>query len=50
MSLFGEMEDEEVVRVLTSINGLGRWTAEMFLIFYLGSFQSRPGSSWTVSK
>jgi len=33
---FGEMDDEEVVRALTSIKGIGRWTAEMFLIFYLG--------------
>lgn len=33
---FGELEDEEVVRSLTSIKGIGRWTAEMFLIFYLG--------------
>ncbi|RED77605.1 MULTISPECIES: DNA-3-methyladenine glycosylase family protein [Cohnella] len=33
---FGEMDDEEVVRSLTSIKGIGRWTAEMFLIFYLG--------------
>jgi len=33
---FGEMDDEEVVRLLTSIKGIGRWTAEMLLIFYLG--------------
>ncbi|GGD91355.1 DNA-3-methyladenine glycosylase family protein [Paenibacillus nasutitermitis] len=33
---FGGMDDEEVVRLLTSIKGVGRWTAEMFLIFYLG--------------
>ncbi|WP_377516949.1 DNA-3-methyladenine glycosylase family protein [Paenibacillus allorhizosphaerae] len=34
--VFGELDDEEVVRILTSIKGIGRWTAEMFLIFYLG--------------
>jgi DNA-3-methyladenine glycosylase II len=32
----GNMDDEEVVCLLTSIKGIGRWTAEMFLIFYLG--------------
>ncbi|TNJ63604.1 DNA-3-methyladenine glycosylase 2 family protein [Paenibacillus hemerocallicola] len=32
----GDMDDEEIVRLLTSIKGIGRWTAEMFLIFYLG--------------
>ncbi len=30
------MEDEEVVRVLTGVKGIGRWTVEMFLIFSLG--------------
>lgn len=29
------MSDEEVVAALTSIRGIGRWTAEMFLIFNL---------------
>ncbi|WP_193556230.1 DNA-3-methyladenine glycosylase family protein [Paenibacillus ginsengarvi] len=33
---FGGLDDEEVVRLLTSVKGIGRWTAEMFLIFYLG--------------
>ncbi len=27
--------DEEVVEALTAVNGIGRWTAEMFLIFRL---------------
>lgn len=31
-----EMEDEEVVRHLSSVRGIGRWTAEMFLMFRLG--------------
>ena len=30
-----EMPDEEVIAELTSIRGIGRWTAEMFLIFNL---------------
>lgn len=31
-----EMEDEEVIERLITIKGVGRWTAEMFLIFTLG--------------
>lgn len=29
------MSDEEVIEDLTQIKGIGRWTAEMFLIFHL---------------
>jgi DNA-3-methyladenine glycosylase II len=35
---FGALEtmtDEEVINALTSVKGIGRWTAEMFLIFRL---------------
>ncbi|MDQ1914137.1 DNA-3-methyladenine glycosylase 2 family protein [Paenibacillus sp. GD4] len=28
--------NEEVLALLTKVKGVGRWTAEMFLIFYLG--------------
>jgi len=31
-----ELADEDVVAALTEIKGIGRWTAEMFLIFHLG--------------
>jgi DNA-3-methyladenine glycosylase II len=31
-----EMTDEDIIKELTSIKGIGRWTAEMFLIFGLG--------------
>jgi DNA-3-methyladenine glycosylase II len=30
------LSDEHVVEELTRVKGLGRWTAEMFLIFHLG--------------
>lgn len=30
-----EMEDEAIIEELIGIRGIGRWTAEMFLIFYL---------------
>ena len=31
-----ELPDEEIVAELTAVKGVGRWTAEMFLIFHLG--------------
>lgn len=34
-ALWDEMDDETVIRELTQIRGIGRWTAEMFLIFFL---------------
>lgn len=30
------LDDETIIAELTSIKGIGRWTAEMFLIFHLG--------------
>ena len=30
------MDDEEVIETLVAIKGLGRWSAEMFLMFDLG--------------
>lgn len=30
-----EMQDEEIISRLTRVRGIGRWTAEMFLIFCL---------------
>ena len=30
------MDDEMVIKTLTKVHGIGRWTAEMFLIFSLG--------------
>jgi DNA-3-methyladenine glycosylase II len=29
------LDDEEIIRELVAIRGIGRWTAEMFLIFHL---------------
>jgi DNA-3-methyladenine glycosylase II len=28
------LDDEAVIEILTRVKGIGRWTAEMFLIFY----------------
>lgn len=36
------LEDEEVVKVLTQVKGIGRWTAEMFLMFSLGRLDVFP--------
>lgn len=32
----GRLGDEEVIQYLTAVKGIGRWTAQMFLIFSLG--------------
>lgn len=31
----GELDDEEVIEEIVAVRGLGRWTAEMFLLFHL---------------
>jgi DNA-3-methyladenine glycosylase II len=33
---FPELADEDVIAELIEVKGIGRWTAEMFLIFHLG--------------
>lgn len=32
----GHLEDEEVIEELVTVRGIGRWTAQMFLLFQLG--------------
>lgn len=39
---FAKMEDEEVIADLTRVKGIGRWTAEMFLMFNLGRSDVLP--------
>ncbi|MBO8172129.1 MAG: DNA-3-methyladenine glycosylase 2 family protein [Bacillaceae bacterium] len=36
LEILDQLEDEKVIEVLTGVKGIGRWTAEMFLIFSLG--------------
>jgi DNA-3-methyladenine glycosylase II len=36
LSKIGRLSDEEVITELTQVKGIGRWTAQMFLIFSLG--------------
>lgn len=35
-SRWGDLDDEQLILELTQVKGIGRWTAEIFLIFYLG--------------
>ena len=37
-----EMTDEEIIAQLIQVKGIGRWTAEMFLIFCLGRLDVLP--------
>lgn len=38
----GRLSDEAVIEMLTQVKGIGRWTAEMFLIFSLGRLDVLP--------
>jgi DNA-3-methyladenine glycosylase II len=42
LTRLAEMSDEEVVASLVCVRGIGRWTAEMFLIFSLGRLDVLP--------
>ncbi len=39
---FSRMSDEQIIDSLTQVKGIGRWTAEMFLIFVLGRADVLP--------
>ena len=42
MRNFSSYEDEKIIEDLTNIKGIGRWTAEMFLIFSMGRLDVLP--------
>jgi DNA-3-methyladenine glycosylase II len=42
MHRLSEMTDEEVIETLVPVRGIGRWTAQMFLIFSLGRADVLP--------
>ncbi|HMI32053.1 MAG TPA: DNA-3-methyladenine glycosylase [Candidatus Limnocylindrales bacterium] len=50
MARFRALEDEEIVERLTVVRGIGRWTAEMFLIFRLGRPDVLPVHDYGVRK
>lgn len=46
LDVLHELEDEEVVERLIPVRGIGRWTAQMFLIFCLGRADVLPVDDW----
>jgi 3-methyladenine DNA glycosylase/8-oxoguanine DNA glycosylase len=45
-----QLGDEELVERLTQVRGIGRWTVQMFLIFYLGRPDVMPSDDFGVRK
>jgi DNA-3-methyladenine glycosylase II len=45
-----KMTDEEIIERLTSVRGVGRWTAEMLLLFDLGRVDVWPVTDYGVRK
>jgi DNA-3-methyladenine glycosylase II len=43
-----ELDDEEIIIRLSSVRGIGRWTAEMFLMFELGRLDVWPVDDYGV--
>jgi DNA-3-methyladenine glycosylase II len=50
LSGIGRLDDEEVVRQLVTVRGIGRWTAEMFLMFQLRRLDVWPVDDLGVRK
>lgn len=50
MARLRAMEDEAIVERLTVVRGIGRWTAEMFLMFRLGRPDVLPVHDYGVRK
>jgi len=48
LSHLGRMTDEEAIAELTRIKGVGRWTAEMLLIFSLGRLDVLPCDDYGI--
>ncbi|MEA2643388.1 MAG: DNA-3-methyladenine glycosylase, partial [Chloroflexota bacterium] len=45
-----ELTDAEIVKRLVTVRGIGRWTAEMFLMFQLGRLDVWPVDDYGVRK
>ena len=45
-----DLPDDEIVRHLTSVKGVGVWTAQMFLMFRLGRPDVLPGLDLGIRK
>lgn len=45
-----ELNDEAIIAALTQVKGIGRWSAQMFLMFRLGRLDVLPDSDLGVQK
>ncbi len=45
-----ELSDDEIIAALTSVKGVGRWTAQMFLMFRLGRLDVLPDLDLGIQK
>jgi DNA-3-methyladenine glycosylase II len=50
LNLLYTMTDEDIINQLTEVKGIGRWTAEMFLIFCLGRPDVLPVADLGIRK
>jgi DNA-3-methyladenine glycosylase II len=48
--ILARMSDEEIIDRLTAVRGIGRWTAEMLLLFDLGRLDVWPVDDYGVRK
>ena len=48
LTRIGRLSDEEIIATLTQVKGIGRWTAQMFLIFALGREDVFPADDFGV--
>jgi DNA-3-methyladenine glycosylase II len=46
----GRLADEEAIRTLVAVKGIGRWTAEIFLMFRLGRLDVLPVDDYGIQK
>ena len=50
IQLLDKLPDEEVIAELVAVKGIGRWTAEMFLMFSLGRHDIFPVDDLGIRK
>lgn len=50
LEILADLGDEEIIQQLIQVKGLGRWSAQMFLIFHLGRLDIWPSDDLGVRK
>ena len=50
IEMLHELSDEEIISALTQVKGIGRWTAQMFLMFRLGRPDVLPDLDLGIQK